>query len=418
MTSKAKPRAKLVARKKPVISKVAVRMYNVGFGDSFLVTYIYDDLEYHILIDCGSIAGAITPTKPTLDTIVDDIIKRCTVANQARIDVVVATHRHRDHLSGFEKDAWGQVEVGEVWLPWTEDPGDSEATTIRELQLKIAETINRDINKKPELVSMKDAIFNATSNPKAMNLLLHGFQGDVMRRFLPETAPGELLVTEVLPGARVHILGPSKDPKVIKNLNPPSGTTYLNLAEFDSGNGKIDPLFGAEWTVNESNFRIGFSHLKFLPDEQQKLQELSKGTELLLAAALDGAINGTSLVLVLELGNHFLLFPGDAQWGTWNAMLNDPAIVKLLGKTTLFKVGHHGSHNATPIDFVNKHLSDKIPALVSTRTIKKWPDIPRKPLIEALEKKSIQIVRSDQPFQNALGITQDQNDLYTEIQLG
>lgn len=68
---------------------------------------------------------------------------------------------------------------------------------------------------------------------------------------------------------------------------------------------------------------------------------------LALAVALEQATNGTSLVLLLRFGDTTLLFPGDAQWGTWDRMLHDPETEDLLRTVNFYKVGHHGSHNAT-----------------------------------------------------------------------
>ena len=56
----------------------------------------------------------------------------------SRIDVVVGTHRHQDHVSGFENDVWEQVEVREVWMPWTEDDEDVEGRRILDKQSKKA----------------------------------------------------------------------------------------------------------------------------------------------------------------------------------------------------------------------------------------------------------------------------------------
>ena len=85
-------------------------------------------------------------------------------------------------------------------------------------------------------------------------------------------------------------------------------------------------------------------------------------TDWLLAAA-DQALamaqgtNNTSLVLAFELPNtkKVLLFVGDAQRGNWVSWADlkwtvDGAQVTtrdLFGRTVLYKVGHHGSHNAT-----------------------------------------------------------------------
>ena len=43
-----------------------------------------------------------------------------------RLDVLVATHEHWDHLSGFEqaRELFDESKVGQVWVAWTEDPED------------------------------------------------------------------------------------------------------------------------------------------------------------------------------------------------------------------------------------------------------------------------------------------------------
>ena len=89
------------------------------------------------------------------------------------------------------------------------------------------------------------------------------------------------------------------------------------------------------------------------------------------ALNVDGLANNSSLVLAIELspGGRVLLFPGDAQIGNWlswfgkvtyadgqhrgremvwNLDNNRKVDAKdLLERTVLYKVGHHGSHNAT-----------------------------------------------------------------------
>ena len=49
------------------------------------------------------------------------------------VDVLVGTHEHWDHISGFvqAKDVFDKFEVGEVWLAWTEDPRDATANRLR-----------------------------------------------------------------------------------------------------------------------------------------------------------------------------------------------------------------------------------------------------------------------------------------------
>ncbi len=83
-----------------------------------------------------------------------------------------------------------------------------------------------------------------------------------------------------------------------------------------------------------------------------------------LALRLDNDTNNTSLVLAFEFTNtparEVFLFPGDAQVGNWLSwdkcrwVVNEANSEKhtvnaqdLLARTVFYKVGHHGSHNAT-----------------------------------------------------------------------
>lgn len=76
-----------------------------------------------------------------------------------------------------------------------------------------------------------------------------------------------------------------------------------------------------------------------------------------LALSMNDGVNNTSLVLAFELPStkKILLFAGDAQRGNWISWTDneweegDRTITArdLLGRTVLYKVGHHGSHNAT-----------------------------------------------------------------------
>ena len=76
---------------------------------------------------------------------------------------------------------------------------------------------------------------------------------------------------------------------------------------------------------------------------------------------LDSDTNNTSLVLAFELvdSGQVLLFPADAQVGNWlswegiewtleeNGKSRKVTSADLLARTVFYKIGHHGSHNAT-----------------------------------------------------------------------
>ena len=126
-------------------------------------------------------------------------------------------------------------------------------------------------------------------------------------------------------------------------------------------------------------------------------EEASSDDEFAAVVALEAAVNGTSLLLAFEFGRQMLVFPGDAQWGTWKQALDNPASRDILSRATFYKVGHHGSHNATPREFVDKVARKGLlnTAMVSTKATKRWHDIPRKPLLKGLEDLGVAVARSD-----------------------
>lgn len=375
---------------------VTIRMYNVGFGDAFLLLFPDGDRPRRVLIDCGM--HSIGPGPSKMKEVVKQIVADTTDANgKARIDVVIATHRHQDHVSGFSQPLWNKVEVGEVWMPWTEHPTDREARRIRETQSTRARSLAMALARLGVDDSVMAMAQNNLTNRTAMRTLHDGFAGKPRRRFLPTNQrSARSFETPVLPGVKVHVLGPSRKEEVIRDMNPEESESYLQflMTRAESSNQRFRP-FRSEWSVPVPAYRRAYPHLAFSDRLKRDLAKVGSGTEFDLVTKLEKAVNGTSLLLMFVIGKAHLLFPGDAQWGTWKAAMEDPEWQELLSKTAFYKIGHHGSHNATPRSFVTKHLSKRFLAMVSTRDTKKWRDIPRLPLLEALRKKSNRVVRSD-----------------------
>jgi len=342
------------------------------------------------------------------------------LSNPPRIDVVIATHRHQDHVYAFNSSHWDDVVVGEVWMPWVEDRRNAAAMGLWKKTLKFAANLTQSLDGfsldaearsdvsfmlwNAGVDSVPGATFPATggfSNKGALDCLHEGFAGrDRARpRFLPEgDSIPETFTSPVLPGVKIHVLGPSRNPAFIKELDPEAdGETYRALALRASatigGGDSARAPFGREWQVSEEE--PGY-HLE--PVDVERLKELASGADAMAAAKkLDSIINSTSLVLILQVGTARLLLPGDAEWGTWKLILADEDAKGLLRGATFFKVGHHGSHNATSKTLVERVLPKKIPAMISTQ---KGPEpyrngIPLPNLLEALSAREIQFVRSD-----------------------
>jgi beta-lactamase superfamily II metal-dependent hydrolase len=375
--------------------KIRVRMYNVGFGDSFLVSVPTPDRTLQILFDCGSHSGGPGPRK--VEEVVRDVIKDVTVKGKPRIDVVIATHRHQDHVSGFQSELWSSVEVGEVWMPWTEDPEDPKGRRVLGTQSSLAAhlaTAMATLGLEEEVVGIAK---NSLTNAKAMRTLHEGFSGQPERRFLPPPERSKCsFCPACLPGVKVHVLGPSRDPDVIRDMDPPAAESYLRL-QLAKGRGADEATlpFRPNWVVPQSVFDIERPYLCLKTAEVGRIINLGQGEEFELAVALDKAVNGTSLMIMLQIGQSYLLFPGDAQWGTWSTALSDPGWRMLMAKTTFLKVGHHGSHNASPKEFVELVLGDQFLADVSTRPMARWRYIPKRELLEALRGKGGKLARSD-----------------------
>jgi beta-lactamase superfamily II metal-dependent hydrolase len=333
--------------------------------------------------------------------VLDQLWKDCTdPSGKKRIDVVVATHRHKDHVSGFADPRWSEVEVGEVWMPWTEHPTDPEAKRIRLRQAKLAAAVDQAVRLRltatpadASLLTAQDLAVNALSNAKAMTTLHEGFAGAPERRFLPDkTQTDPRIDSDLLPGVLVYVLGPSRKQDVIRDMEPPAGESYLRLAGSSGAAAGVPRPFSADWVDTQETMGGSLS-----PQDRAELAGIGNDADLAVAVSLDKAVNGTSLMIVLRVGQTHLLFPGDAQWGTWQAALGDPVCEELLQKTRFLKVGHHGSHNASPKDFVEKVMpAQNVVAMVSTKLGNRWPEIPREPLLEALRGRGATLVRSDE----------------------
>ena len=101
---------------------VTVRMYNVGFGDAFLVTVGKGRQKWRMIVDCGVHAhGQARPLEESVNAIIDDL-RTADLTRPPHVNVVVATHHHADHIAGFALDAWQQVAVDEVWFPLSRTP--------------------------------------------------------------------------------------------------------------------------------------------------------------------------------------------------------------------------------------------------------------------------------------------------------
>ena len=219
---------------------VEIRGYQVGFGDCFLLSFVYSATDKrHVLIDFGTMELPTrgTPRKAAkasehMPQVASHIAKVC----GGNLTAVVATHRHADHISGFGTD--GKTgKSGEtiralnpkvVLQPWTEDPRAAKnATKATKDSLRspksfaagltamhnIAESIFQLAQSRPAWMSpalQKELRFlgmdNIHNKSAVDNLIAMGEAKGATAVWAHHGSDSGL--EKLLPGVKVHVLGP------------------------------------------------------------------------------------------------------------------------------------------------------------------------------------------------------------------
>jgi beta-lactamase superfamily II metal-dependent hydrolase len=396
---------------------VTVRMYNVGFGDAFLVTVKQGTTAWRMLVDCGVFpAGQTRPITESVKIIVKDLTAVALPGTPPHLDVVVATHHHVDHISGFADPAWAKVQVDDVWVPYVEDPEDEDGKKLRGELTVAAHTLlsliaaasmrinAADENAHAKLEVAKIFAANSQGSDRATDRLL-GRNGTTFLnkpnpRYLPDRVSANNVITTAVPGVAAHILGPSRDPKVVKRMKPPKSVAWLKAAADERPeDADTKPLFDQAYAVSTVLVDAEIPAALQSVLMSLNLESLSNAEELLAAAAiLENSVNNTSIYFVLDVKGTRLVFVGDSQHGAWEHVLNDPDSLKLVTDPAFYKIGHHGSHNATPQKFAKEVFGRGHYAMMPFGPVGQWPSIPEPKLLSALTEAGTHIVRADTPL--------------------
>jgi beta-lactamase superfamily II metal-dependent hydrolase len=428
---------------------IRVRMYRVGFGDFFLLTVPGDPEPQHILIDCGVTPG--TTHKGDIGTIKD------AVAHMARetknhLALIIVTHRHMDHIIGFSRarEVFLQMKIDAIWMPYWEAEYDQDAAKFQaELQavaFDVQQHLALSAGSDPDAEEMLAMLRNATgeeepeealaaaggdarpktgkgggSNKASLELLKGGLgvKPEYYAKGQPPKLPDALAAT----GIQAEILGPPPSDRLdfMKLTDLKKGVGQYLGASNDASSSKMFDPFGDAWHADHTAYpdaafrefesRTGPSQTAPHEALEAALKAAQPAVMLTAVKALDSFLNNQSLVVLFTFAGKKLLFVGDAQAGNWEYWMyggtpeKAPSIENLApeGKAILssldfYKVGHHGSTNATPITAVDAMGGD-FASMCSTQedsygNVLKGTEVPRNPLIEALAKKSATI-RSD-----------------------
>ena len=398
-------------------TSITLRTYQVGFGDCFLLSFNYGESpaakKKHVLIDFGS-TGAPKKSKVDLLKIAEDIRK----VSEGKLAAVVATHRHADHISGFGGKP-GEIIAGldpdVVLQPWTEDPEASPTARRPTAQLRAFASFRVALDDMHGIAAYALRESRSVRGSATLKAQL-AFLGEENLKNLPAVRTlmdmkGKHVyayygrrsgLESVLPGVKVRVLGPPtlEQSEAIEKqrAKDPAEFWHFQALAVNRGVGLPPALFKRAARARAS--ALPFETRWFLP----RLDGM-RGEQLLeLVRILDKAMNNTSLILLFEVGGKTLLFPGDAQIENWlYALRGAPDSAKVcerLSQVDVYKVGHHGSLNATPKTLWglfkkkgNPGRRDRLESVVSTMAGKhgsedRSTEVPRATLMAALEENS------------------------------
>ncbi|MES0056551.1 MBL fold metallo-hydrolase [Mesorhizobium sp. M0078] len=400
---------------------IRVRMYRVGFGDFFLLTLrAKDGTPVHILIDCGVHA------RPTNS--IDRAIQQLETETGGELALIIMTHRHADHISGFDSgsEIFAKFNVGRVWMPWFENRTDAAArafqagitTLAQKLQLALAARNNPDDEQYESMASNITGAMavagGGSSNERALAVLHGGFAGKTPVDYYGSGDNPVLPDALVAIGLQAKVLGPPRDTDLVKQMD---NRNHQYLAAVDTLMEGASQNTGSVFGPGFEGSAHDYDGSVFGAGGPLKLQKTigSMQPDMLRAAAAqaDNTLNNQSLVILFNFNGKSLLFAGDAQWGNWSNFLFGGALGSpghtaltqsakdILASIDFYKVGHHGSTNATPVDALEA-MKNGVVAMCSTAehaygSEENKSEVPRKPLMTALETKTNhQLARSDQ----------------------
>jgi len=382
---------------------LTITSYQVGFGDCFLLSFRYPSGDRHVLMDFGTKFRSQTGFKADMAGIARQIAADC----GGKLTMVIATHRHYDHISGFQTSTTGTasgdiirgLKPDLVLQPWTEIPGlATDAIEPTPAQLHAQNLVN--MQALAEAVAFRPASLMAARGPQPGEVDFVGSNnitnasavrslmtmGRLKPRYLQLGSP--LDVSALLPGVALQVLGPP----TIKQAQA-AGQNLMKYAASSSEYWKFQAAASAQGVPSASRLALKGRRRAVPPQARwfaRRLTQVREDGLLQIVRTLDDTINNTSLILLMTIGSTKLLFPGDAQLENWMCALKDPKNVALLADVNVYKVGHHGSCNATPVSLWNnfsKRHNKSLKTFVSTRP-GEYSGVPRPSLAAALKSES------------------------------
>ncbi|MEQ1607275.1 MAG: MBL fold metallo-hydrolase [Pyrinomonadaceae bacterium] len=438
---------------------VRVRMYRQGLGDCFLLTFMKKGKKkFNMMIDCGLFLGTQFSSE-IMKAVADDV--KTETNSRLNVVALTHEHYDHISGFKLAKDIFQDPAFvfDEVWVAWTENQGDPKFKEVRERFEKKKRGLRAALNGMSELnplrqtinslvneffgegeedavavagLTVADGIPLPMTNADTWKYVLEKSVAQPPRYCSPAQSFGLAGVDEV----KIYILGPPEDFELLDDEESPEDETYrknLRMAITDSFLAAATEVDNADFDTNTylpfddkypfaydlvkadesaNFFRDTYGFDQDDPNSWRRIDDEWLGMAGELALNIDGITNNTCLAIAIELvdSKKVLIFPGDAQFGNWiswqklkwetiDASGNKVEINvnDLLKRTVFYKVGHHGSHNATlKKSGLEKMESPELVAMIPTnqafaKTKNKdkggWR-MPEKELMDTLELKA------------------------------
>jgi beta-lactamase superfamily II metal-dependent hydrolase len=366
-------------------SNLLVRLYRVGFGDCIYVQIPDENDVFTMLIDCGTSAAAETTLKPAVEHLITQLPKD--LDGNPRLDLMVVTHPHADHMKGFDPAWFKGVTIGRIWMTIfmnQEHPQAGKALAFEKAAFTAAKSLLDRSGFQLDLGSQSLlARSMSLANTGVLSALRHDLPTTHSRLYVARDVADHLNNTEQKQH-KLHVengistfRGFMEAGTCLRILAPEWDIDSAYMGKFSPGGAAFQddmlPNTGDEITTdgNTEMPADGITSEGTQTDTIHQPENIStRDFRLLRNGLLHSALgfletddrlkNNTSVVLCLEWRGRRLLFTGDAEWDgggvqpgeyncSWDVMLNNPQVSQILLKPfDLFKVAHHASHNGTP----------------------------------------------------------------------
>ncbi|WP_395020834.1 ComEC/Rec2 family competence protein [Dongia sp.] len=373
--------------------EIRIRAYIVGFGDCILLSLPDGNKTRHLLFDFGR-APNDSASLERFPAIAADIKKEC----GGRLDLLVMTHEHLDHMEGFyrEREVFNSMTVDRVWMSLPSHPKYYTDFPKAKLQKKLragltafaADARRNGLVLHPGFISLLE---NNLANKDRVEYLRNLGKKPVAYLARGKSAsPG-------FSNVKIRVLAPEPDVSVYYSASARENAMTAALA---AASGSEADREGLTWTFPDvpratANQLGGVSRSDF-----ERLRRSIREDGVAMARFIDRAQNNTSLCLMIEAGGKRLLLPGDAELESWDVMKKKCA-AELKKPVDFLKVSHHGSHNGTPLELLDSLLpvrrKQSAQVLVSTKKNvygTKNP-VPDTSLLDELARRSRKVVTTD-----------------------